>query len=348
MKEGLVSLLVCFELDNSSSSDKSHPAVFSVCWPASRPPNMNRRGDVQELHRKPVPNPLTMNPSRQATLTERHQDQEDVGQSRAVAAWLTLMENDRRQSRNTASFSNYTAASSMDYQPRLPRSRLSVMEATRFRTTRQRETRQEPQHHPFEVSPLTTSSEHLPALAFVPKPTVPAGASKDVEPQPFESTATMPRGANDDELSVQSTVPLTVDLRDGMDKRFSNLEACTSSNAVAVAVAVTAKPQPRPICKDMSAVALRLQDQPVVKSATGKRSHRPRIIAVRSRTRLQQHGEGDDTSSRPEDKGKAKVKDKVNDKDKNKNKGKKKAMKNKNSPKLKASLVSTKPTYKAK
>ncbi|KAG6007510.1 hypothetical protein E4U21_005979 [Claviceps maximensis] len=252
---------------------------------------MSKRGEMGELRRKPLSGPFTTNPYRPPTPTDLPQDQEDVEHSRAVAAWLTLMESNSRPSHATPSFPDYTTAFSMEYQPQAPRSRLSVIGARLSRTTRQRENLQEPQHHPFEVSPVTTPSEHLPALAFAVSPTMPA-------------------------------VPLTDDPRDSIDKAFPNLHECTSSKAVAVAVAVTTNSQPSPMSKDMSAVALQFQDQPVAKTGTEKRTNRPRIIAVRPRHRLKQQGQGDDISSWPENKDKVKDSDKVQDKDKVKYKSK--------------------------
>ncbi|KAG5950246.1 hypothetical protein E4U53_005331 [Claviceps sorghi] len=286
---------------------------------------MSMRGEMRELPRKPMPGPITTHPFRQTVPTDLHQRPEDAGRSRAVAAWLTLMESDLGQSRATPSLSNHTttAALGMDHQhqPKIPRSRLSVMGATPFRTTRQRGNPQEPQQHPFEVSPITTASEHLPPLASASRNTPPFSTSKDLGPRPFKSTAMTPRG-NDDELSAQPT--MTDTLLDGSD-------GCTLSNAVAV----TAKPQPTPGSKDMSAVVLRLQDQPVVKPAGGKRNIRPKIIAVRSPNRIKQPGKGEDISSRPKhaDKveDKSKSKDKSKDKDKRKDKDRDTRDKNKHS-----------------
>ncbi|KAG5994128.1 hypothetical protein E4U43_003314 [Claviceps pusilla] len=261
---------------------------------------MNIRGEIRELRRKLMPGSITTNPCRQPTLTDHHQDQEDVRRNRAVAAWLTLMKSDRPQSCGaTPSLTNYTTAFGMDYEP--PRSRLSVTGVTSLRMSRQRGNRQEPRQHPIEVSPVTTASEHLPLLASMASPKSSARTSEKLEPQPFKSTVTVPLGANDDELAArQSAVPVTNALPGGIDKAIPNLHGCDSSSGVQ---------PPLPISEDVSPVAPRLPDQPVVEPTAGKLSHRPKIIAVRSYHRAKQLGEGDNTFSR--------AKDKVKDKDEN-------------------------------
>ncbi|KAG5929914.1 hypothetical protein E4U42_003975 [Claviceps africana] len=276
---------------------------------------MNMREEMRELLQKPIPGPTTTHRHRQTALTDLQQDQEDVGHSRAaVTAWLTLMETGLCQSRATPSSSNNTtttAAPSMDHQPKIPRSRLSVMGATPFRTTRRRGNSQEPQQQLFEVSPVTSPSEHLPPLDSASSKTRLASTSTDLGPQPFKSTAGTPRG-NDDELSAQSTMT---------DALVVGADGCTLSNAVAV----TANPHPPPVSKDMSAVVLRLRNQPIGKPAGGKRSIRPKIIAVRSPNRPKQPGIGEYISSQPKDAEKVKDKDKRRDKNKRSAPGKSEA-----------------------